>query len=284
MKKNLKYYLKKAQKEGWAIGQFNFSDFSQLKGIVAAAQKMRSPIILGTSEGESGFLGINQAVSLVKAFCQETKLPIYLNLDHGKNLGYLKRVAFSGYDAVHFDGSTLTLAENWKITKRLAVYAQPKGVVVEGGVGNLRGTSELHSGTVLVNETDLTRPEEAEFFSQKTGVDSLAVSIGNVHGVYEQMPVLDQERLSEIKKRTKVFLVLHGGSGFAAEEIKKAIENGIVKININTEIRVAWRKAIKGVLEQSEEVRPYKLLLPVVEAVQKVVEEKIRIFGSANKK
>ena len=283
MSKNLKYYLKKAQAEGWAIGQFNFSDLSQLKGIVAAAQKLRSPVILGTSEGEVGYLGVNQAISLVSSYLKESKLPLYLNLDHGHDLSYLKKVAFSGYHAVHFDGSNLFLEENISISRKLVAYCRPKGVIIEGEVGSLKGTSELHGDTVEINKGDLTDPLQAEEFAKKTIVDSLAVSIGNVHGVYQQMPQLDYDRLKEVKKRTKVFLVLHGGSGYSGQEIKEAIKDGIVKVNINTELRMAWRQAVEAAMKQSGEMKPYKILSQAAQAVQQVVEEKILIFGSNNK-
>src|SRR3989344_3024412 len=133
--KNLKYYLNKAYKEKWAVGQFNFSDFSQVKGIVQAAQNLRTPIILGTSEGESKFVGLQEAVAIRNVLRKETGLPIFLNLDHGKSPEYLKEAILAGYDMVHFDGSKLPLEENIKITKKVVSFAKTRGIVVEGEVG-----------------------------------------------------------------------------------------------------------------------------------------------------
>src|SRR3989338_3512597 len=147
--KPLKYYFKKAYKEKFAIGQFNFSTFEQVKGIVAAAQNLKSPIILGTSEGESKFVGLTEAVAMRDALRKKTGLPIFLNLDHGKSFSakgglasgeeysYIKEAIMAGYDMVHFDGSKLSLEENIKISKQVVRYAKWRGVVVEGEVGRI---------------------------------------------------------------------------------------------------------------------------------------------------
>ncbi len=284
---NLKDYFKKAQKEQWAIGQFNFSTFSQLKGIIEAAKKMKSPIILGTSEGESKFLGLEQAVALKNAFQKETGLPIFLNLDHGKSFEYLKEACDSGYEAVHFDDSKLPIEENIEKTKEVVKYAKKFGILVEGEVGVIGETSKVYEEKFELREEDLTNPKEAEKYIKETEVDSLAVSIGTFHGITVKggNPRIKLERLKEIKQRTgDKFLVLHGGSGTPEEDIKKAIELGIVKININTELRLAYTNTLKKVLEENpKEIKPYKYLPEVIEAVQKVVEEKIELFGSNNK-
>ncbi|MFH1451271.1 MAG: class II fructose-bisphosphate aldolase [bacterium] len=283
MAKDLKYYFKKAAKEGWAMGQFNFSTLEQLRAIFLAAEKLQAPTILGTSEKESLFFGIAEAVALVRIFRKRSGLPIFLNLDHGKDLSYLKRVADFGYDAVHFDGSQLPLRENIKKTAQLVEYCCKKGVLVEGEVGVLAGSGKNDLGKIAVAEKSLTRPQEAAEFVAKTKVDSLAISVGNVHGVYRQMPQIDYLRIKEIKKTIKAFLVFHGGSGFGSKEITAAIKAGIVKININTELRIAWRTALERSLRQSQEIKPYNLLLSVSEAVEKTVEDKIRLFHSDKK-
>jgi len=275
---NLLEYFKKAQKEKWAIGQFNFSTDEQLKGIIAAAQNLKSPIIIGTSEGESRFLGLKQAVALVKSFREETDFPVFLNLDHGKNLDYIKEAINLGYDCVHFDGSELSLSDNIELTKEIVKAASKKGVLVEGEIGIIGKGTE-------VKEENLTCLEDAKRFVHKTGVNSLAISIGNVHGVYQKMPKIDFERLKKIRTTIETPLVLHGGSGTKEKDIKKVIKEGIVKININTELRMAWKKTLKATINQSkrEEIKPYKILLPVIKATQKVVEKKIKLFGSQNK-
>ena len=268
MSNKIEYYLKKAQKEGWAIGHFNISNLETLRAIVQAAQKLKSPVLIGTSEGESKFVGLKQAVALAKVFQEETGLPIFLNLDHGKSFEYIKEAVDSGYNAVHFDGSELPLEENIKITREIVEIAQKIGVLVEGEVGAIGGK--------------LTDPKEAERFVRETGVDNLAINIGTWHGQGEKTGI-DFNLLKEIKTAVKnVPLVLHGGSGVPAEHIKEAIRLGVSLIRINTELRSAFTNTLKKVLE-GDEIIPYKYMPAVIEAVQRVVEEKIKLFNSNDK-
>ena len=281
----LKNYLQRAQAGDWAVAQINFSTPEQLRGIFAAGANLKSPLILGTSEGESKFLGFEEIVSLVKIYRKKYKFPTaFLNLDHGKNPDWIRSAVDFGYDAVHFDGSALPLEENIKQTKKIAEYGHRKGVLVEGELGAIKGESVFHEGKAEIAREDLTLPENVEKFLRETKVDSLAVAIGNVHGVYNIMPHLDFERLKEIDKKSKAFLVLHGGSGIPDQEIKQAIKLGIAKINFNTEIRIAWKKALEDVFQTApNEVKPYKILPRVQEAIQKKVEEKIILLNSQNK-
>ncbi len=282
--KELKYYLRKAQKEKWAVGQFNFSTIEQLRGILAAAREKRSPVILGTSESEGKFLGLKETIALVEISKIKYQIPAFLNFDHGKDLKWTKQAIDYGYPAVHFDGSELSLEENIKYAKKIVEYARKKNVLVEGELGYLRGESRVHKQIAKIKKEDLTSPQEVVRFTKKTKVDSLAIVIGNIHGIYVRMPKLDFERLKEINKKTNAFLVLHGGSGISNEEIKKAIKLGIVKININTELRVVWKNSLENSFKRKpQEIKPYKILAQVQTAVQKVVEEKIKLFGSANK-
>ena len=286
--KNIKYYLKKAQKEGWAIGQFNFSDFTQMKGILASAEKMKSPIILGTSEGESKFFGLQEAVALRDVLRKKFNLPIFLNLDHGHSFEYVKEAIDAGYDMVHIDGSKLPMEENIKITKQVVKYAYKKGVTVEGEVGRI-GTdaSTIYSEKFQIKEEDLTNPKEAEEYIKKTGVDLLAVSVGNFHGIEVSGidPNLRLDVLKAVKEKVgATLLVLHGGSGTPEDDIKEAIKIGVVKININTELRLAFSGNLRKVLNGNmEEITPYKFLEGAKNAVGKVTELKINLFGSANK-
>ena len=285
---DLKNYFQKAQKEGWAIGHFNISNLETLRAIVQAAQNLKSPVIFGTSEGESKFIGLKQVVALAKSFKEETGLPIFLNLDHGKSFEYIGEAIDLGYDAVHFDGSKLSLEENIKIAKEVVDYAHKKGVLVEGEVGFIAGASELLERAPEIKEEDLTNPDDALRFINETGADSLAVNIGTFHGIeiYGENPHINLQKLKEIKNKVgdRVFLVLHGGSGTPEEDIKEAIKLGIVKININTELRLAFTNTLKQVLrENPKETTPYKYMSKVIGAVQKVVEDKIKLFGSDNK-
>ena len=285
--KNLEYYLNKAKKEKWAIGQFNFSALPQLEAIVEAAKEMQSPVILGTSEGESRFLGLKQAVALVRAYRAETGLPLFLNLDHGKSFEYIKKAIDVGYDMVHFDGSKLPFKDNVNLTKEVLKYAKKSGIVVEGEMGVI-GTdaSKMYEEKFEIKEENLTRPFEAEDYIKETQVKCLAVSIGNFHGMSAGGdPQLNLRRLAEIKKQIKdTCLVLHGGSGTPEKDLKKAISLGIVKININTELRLAFTSTLKKSLEDNpKEITPYKYQVDSIGAVKKVVEDKIKLFGSKNK-
>jgi fructose-bisphosphate aldolase class II len=260
---------------------------------VAAARELNSPIIVATSEGEGKFFGFREAAALVDAWRHGSKLPIILNLDHGKKLETIKKAVAAGYNAIHFDGSSLSYEENLKQTKAVVDYIREvektfdREIIVEGELGYLRGGSSVHEEALEIKPEDLTRPEQANEFVEKTGVDSLAVVIGNAHGVFtvgEER--LNLERLAEIKKvlGEKAFLVLHGGSGIPIQDVKKAIELGIVKVNINTELRVAYKAGLdKEFKEQPKETTPYKMLQPSVDEVKKVAMEKIKMFGSENK-
>ena len=285
--KNIKYYLKKAQKEGFAIGQFNFSDFTQMKAICEEAAELKSPFILGTSEGESNFFGLREAVAL-RDVTRSNGLAVFLNLDHGKSVDYLKQAIDAGYDMVHFDGSKIPLEENIKITKEVVKYAHKRGVIVEGEVGLIAtDSSKLYSGKFEIKEENLTKPDEAVKYLKETKVDLLAVSIGNFHGIEISGidPNLRIDLLRSIKEKTKnTFLVLHGGSGTPEDDIKEAIKNGIVKININTELRLAFSGNLRRALNANqEEIVPYKFLLDAKNSVKGVVDRKINLFNSSNK-
>lgn len=285
--KSLKYYLKKAYREHWAIGQFNFSDFSELKGIVAASEHLKSPVILGTSEGESKFFGLQEAVALRDTLRKKTGLPIFLNLDHGHSFEYVKEAMVVGYDMVHFDGSKLSLEENIKMSREVLNFAKWRSVLVEGEVGHFAtDSSVVYQGNFEVKEEDLTSISDAEQYIKKAKVDILAVNVGTFHGIDTNVssPNIKLDRLKEISQKVKVPLVLHGGSGTPEADLKEAIKLGITKININTDIRVAFSRSLRESLGANEqEIVPYKYLPSAISAVQKAVEEKIKLFGSEDK-
>lgn len=289
----MKEILKKAQSEKYAIGAFNFSTAEVLKATVAVAKELSSPIIVATSENEAEFFGMAEAAALVSAWRHGTKLPIILNLDHGKSLASIKKAVEAGYNAVHFDGSSLIYEENIALTKAVVDYVRKfekeygADIIVEGELGYLRGASELHEEALVIKPEDLTSPEQAKDFVERTGINSLAVVIGNAHGVFAKGEErLNLERLAQIKSvlGESVFLVLHGGSGIPFDDVKKAIELGIVKVNVNTELRMAYQEGlVEEIKAKPTETTPYKILAPSFEAVKKVVGEKIKMFGSDNK-
>ncbi|MFH1656771.1 MAG: class II fructose-bisphosphate aldolase [Candidatus Nealsonbacteria bacterium] len=281
---DLKEYFKKAQKQKWAIGQFNFSTLEQLRAIFASAQKTKSPIILGTSQGESNFLGLKEIVALTEISKIKYNVPAFLNFDHGKDLKVLKSAIDFGYSAVHFDGSELSFKKNIEQTKKIVEYAHKRGVLVEGELGHITGQSKQHLGKIKIKKEDLTLVDQVNQFIKQTKVDTLAVSIGNFHGVSKESPNLDLELLKEIQEQTKTFLVLHGGSGISSIDIKKTIKLGIVKINVNTELRMIWKESLeKSLRDKKINTKPYSILSNVENLMEKKVIEKIKLFGSNNK-
>jgi len=271
-----------ARKKHHAIGAFNFSEISQVKGIISAARKTGQPFILQTSEGESKYLGLETAVALKNLAERELGKQVILNLDHGKSFEYLKKAIAAGYTMVHFDGAGLPFEENVKITRSTVEYAHKHGVLVEGEVGVLKGASKVHREKIIVRPEDMTHPEEAKEFVERTGVDFIATVVGNLHGLYLNCPKkLDLKRLSEIRKAIgdKAFLTMHGGSGIPPGQVKKAITSGIVKINVNTELRLAWRKGIeKSFRANKDEVAPPKIMPAVADEVARIVEKKMLMF------
>lgn len=300
---NLNAWLRVARKENFAIGHFNVSDFGGLKAVIGAAEALGAPVIIGVSDGERYFLGTGQIVALVRAFREETGLPIFLNADHAKSLESFKEAVDAGFDSVHFDGSELPYDQNVLQTKQAVLYAKSKNpdISVEGELGYLRGSSRVQE-VVEIKPEDMTDPDMALEFVKATGVDRLAPVFGNIHGIVQKVIVaaptsgvgvpteasgdekLDIERLRAIAVKTDAFLVLHGGSGLSASDIQAAIKAGTVKAHINTELRVAYRQGLEQALRQMPgETTPYKYLPVAIQAMQKVVEEKIRLFGSAGK-
>jgi len=280
---HLNEILLKATKQGWSTGHFNISNLEQLKGIVAAAKELQSPLLIGLSEGERKFFGIKNAVSLIRSIRQETGLPIFLNPDHSHSVESAKEAFDAGFDSVHIDLSSRPLEENIRGTKEVVDYVKSKDpdVSVEAELGYLRGESKKQEN-IEIKEEDLTKPEEAAEFVEKTGIDRFSGAYGNIHGIAAQMPKLDVERIRAIRSilPEKICMVLHGGSGISDDEIKEAISAGIANIHINTEIRIAFTEALRQALEGNDETTPYKYLEPAVAAVKQKAEEKLRLFGS----
>lgn len=280
--------LLSAQKNNQAVGHFNISNLEQLRAIMEAAKSFNTPIMIGLSEGERKFVGLRQAVALVKAFKEEYGLPIFINPDHSHSVESAKEAYDAGFDSVHIDLSKLPFKENIEGTKEVVDYVKSKNqeISVEGELGYLRGESRIQKEKITIIPEDLTKPEEAAEFAEKTGIDRFAGAYGNSHGISLDEPTLDIERIKAIRKvlLEKVAMVLHGGSGIPDNEIKEALKAGIVNIHINTEIRTAYAEALRKFLaENPEETTPYKILAPAVVAVRVKVEEKLKLFNSVNK-
>ena len=277
--------LGKAKNEGYALGAFNAGNLEIARAIVQAGQDKQLPLIIETSAGEAEHFGMENFLDVIENFRQEAGLSILTNFDHGPGLEECQKAIEVGYNLVHFDGSGLPYEENVKITKALVEQAHQKSVLVEAEIDKIVGESRFseeaaESVQAMGNYTD---PTKAADFVRQTGCDILAVFIGNLHGTYSTPPKLDLERLQMIHQQAPCFLSLHGGSGLLPEDIQASIKLGVVKINVNTELRIAFKETLENVLKGSEEIAIYKIMPPVIAAVQKVVEEKIELFGSSQK-
>lgn len=282
---SLKKTIADAEARGVAIGHFNISNIEGLWGIFRAAQELGVPVIIGVSEGERDFVGVRQAAALVKSIRDEYDYPIFLNADHSYSFERVKEAVDAGFDAVIFDGAKLPIEENIAITKQCVEYARGVNpeVLVEAELGYIGTSSKLlekiPEGVTL---EQLTTPEEAQRFVNETGVDLFSPSVGNIHGMLKGAPNprLNIERIREIRKAARVPLVLHGGSGIADDDFRDAIKAGISVIHINTEIRVAYRDAIRAYLaENPEEIAPYRLMQPSEDAVREVVKKRLALFN-----
>lgn len=289
MIKTLREYIKEAEEKKVAIGHFNISNIEALHGIYNAARKLNVPIIIGVSEGEEEFIGRNEVSSLVKMIREKDNYPIFLNADHHYTFSSVKDALDAGYDAAIIDAVKLPLEENIALTKKCVDYAKELGekegrdILIEAELGFIGQSSKLLEEIPEgVNEETMTTPLDAKTFVEQTGISLLAPSVGNIHGMVKGgNPRLDINRIKEVRSACGVPLVLHGGSGIVDEDFVNAISSGISIIHINTEIRVAYKLALEKYLKENpSEVAPYKILKPAVEAIEKIVEERLKLFNN----
>lgn len=280
-------WLEKAKKEKFAIGAFNVGNLETFKAVVAAAVNKRSPVIIESSSKETKWMGAANVVDIAKNYAEEFDIPILINLDHSTTYEDCIVGIEAGYEMIHVDGSKLEFEENVKLTKRVTNLVHQRDLIAEGELDHIGGSSEVHQGSAVVEAAKgvMTDPKRAAEFVAETGVDIFAAFIGNVHGMYLGSPKnLDIDRLKQIAASTGAFLSLHGSSGIPEDQIKQAIASGIVKINLNTELRRAFKDNLNRVLkEQPDEYALYNLEPDVLAAVQQIVEHKIELFGSAGK-
>jgi len=295
-KVHLSDVLSRAGREGWATGHFNVSELDQMRAIVQACKEVGAPAIVGTSEGERKHLGLLEAVALRDVMRKEYGIPIFLNADHCKSVQSATEAIDAGYDSVHIDLSALPYGENAKGTKEIVDYAKRKSdfprevrlpdISIEGELGYLRGESKVQKEKIEVRPEDYTDPELAAEFVENTGVSRLAIAVGNIHGISLDEPTLDIERIRAIRRAVpeKVALVLHAGSGIPDDQIQEAIKAGIANIHINTDVRIAFVRELKKSLEEHiNEVAMYKLDASAIDAMKKVIREKLKLFRSTNR-
>ncbi len=281
-------WFEKAQKENFAIGAFNVDNLEIFKGIITAAKNKNSPVMVEFSPGEAGYFGLKNLVDMVVNAREEYKIPILLNLDHSKTVQDCRAaIAQPGFDDVHFDGSHLDVEENIKGAKEVVALAHAKGIIVEGELDKLGGSSEVHDEEIdeAVLRQSYSDPKRALRFVSESGIDIFAAVFGNIHGTFPTQPDLDIALLTQIKGALPdTFLSLHGGSGIPAVQVQSAIKAGIVKVNINTELRIAYRDALVEKLgENPKEYKIYSFSEEIAMAVSAVVENKIEVFGSSGK-
>jgi fructose-bisphosphate aldolase class II len=280
--KTLREQIKWAEENKVAIGHFNISNLEGLHAVYNVGKKLGVPVIIGLSEGEEDFVGRNEAVALIKEIREKEKYPIYLNADHHYSFERVKEAIDAGFDSVIIDVADKSYDENVALTKQCVEYAKNSGrdVLVEAELGYIGSGSSIKD-TIPEGAGILTDPSEAKKFVEETGIDMLAPSVGSIHGLIKSgKPHINTERVKEIKDKTGVPLVLHGGSGLRDEDFVGGIDAGISIIHINTEIRVAFTEALqKFIKENPNETTPYKILKPAVEAIERVVENRLKLFN-----
>lgn len=306
--KTLRQHIQEAREKGIAIGHFNISNIEALNGIVKAAQKLNVPVVIGVSEGERDFIGVHQVSALIRSLRQKLNHPIFLNADHTYSFDRVKEAIDAGFDMVITDHAGTDMQANIDFTRQAVQYAKevnekrangqdgsqgvgfPVEVLVEAEIGYIGKSSKVLDGVpaeILLDENGnialsaLTTAEDASTFVRETGIDLLAPAVGNLHGIVKNaQPKLNISRIAEIAASTDAPLVLHGASGIGNDELASAVEAGISMVHYNTELRIAYRDAVRDALAQNpNEVAPYKFLASSVDAVEKVVEEKLRIMN-----
>ncbi len=275
-----KQMLKDAQIGKYAIGAFNIENMEMAQAVVAAAEKMRAPVMMATTSSTARYAPPAVFYGIVRALADAATVPVALHLDHGDSVESAKAALAAGYSSVMMDGSKLPFEENIDVVRKVVEAAQEYDVPVEAELGKVGGKEDEHE----VKDPGYTDPAEAARFVQETGIDSLAVAIGTAHGVYVSEPRLDVDRLSAIRAVVTIPLVLHGSSGLSDEAVRECVARGICKVNFATELRQAFTRGMREALAAKPDgFDPKQFLKPARDAVFALVCERISVCGSANK-
>jgi len=275
-----KKMLSDAQKGGYAIGAFNVENMEMVKAVIAAAEELKAPVILQTTPSTVKYGTLETYAAIVKAEAAKATVPVCLHLDHGNSFELAVQAINVGYTSVMIDGSGMGFEENIALTKKVVDVANACGIPVEAELGKIGGKEDDLEADADTN----TNPAEAKEFAERTGVSSLAIAIGTAHGFYEGTPVLDKNRVAEVKAVVEAPLVLHGASGLSDADVRECIEKGMCKVNFATELRVAYTEAGKKLLgEKPETFDPKKLGVVGMEAVKKLVMERMKVCGCDGK-
>lgn len=283
---NTKKIILRAQQEGYAVPAFNVHNLENIRGVVKAAVELKSPLILSCTPSTFRFSGMRNIVEIVKAQAKQYKhvIPITLHMDHHKDFDMIKEGLKLGIKSIMIDASSLSFEENIKMTKKVVHLSRLYDATIEAELGVIPGVEdELIIEHKLVDDS-CTKPVNVVKFVSETLIDSLAISIGNAHGIYHSKPVLNINRLEEVKQVCDIPLVLHGGSGLTKEQIRSCIKNGVAKVNIGTQLKAPFANAIKKYFKENPNVVDPRLYFePAVEAVRKCAIEKILICMSENR-
>jgi len=278
----LRTLMEAAEQGKYAVGAFNCNNMEIVQAIVAAAEELRAPVIIQASQGAIKYAGLHYVAGLAKLAAEQATVPVCIHLDHGTDFNTVIACIRAGFTSVMFDGSQYPKEENIARTKEIVKIAHAVGVSVEGEIGKIGGVEDDIS--VDEREAMLTPVEDAIEFYEATGVDALAMSFGTAHGHYKLPPKLALDRIEEVHRRTGAPLVMHGGSGVPEEDVRRGIEYGIRKVNIDTELREAFLGEVRRQLAlKPNEIDPRKILGPAREVMKEKLKEKIRLFGSAGK-
>lgn len=281
---NLNRVLTPAINYGYGVGSFNVINSSFIESVIGAAENRRAPVIVSLAEVHFQYGDMRSVAACTRALAEEAQVPVVLNLDHGLSFESVAKAVRYGFTSVMFDGSRLEYGENIRQTREIVRLCKPVGVSVEAELGAVGGAEAGDSGGTA-DPFLFTDPVQAGDFVRETGIDALAVAIGNVHGKYKGEPCLDFDRLTAIRKSTGIPLVLHGGSGISDDDFRKAIRCGIAKINFYTEMArmalVRTESYIKGV---SNYYNSFDNMNQVIrDTAREVVEERLEVFGSINR-
>lgn len=272
--------LNDAQKGNYAVGAFNAENMEMVKAIIQAAEELKAPVMIQTTPSTIKYGTLETYYAMVSAEAKKASVPVCLHLDHGSSFELAVQAMKAGYTSVMIDGSHEDFEGNVAVSKKVADVANALGIPVEAELGKVGGKEDDLEADADTN----TDPQEAKEFVERTGVTSLAVAIGTAHGFYHGTPVLDKERVSEVKELVSVPLVLHGASGLSEEDVRECVKRGMCKVNFATELRAAYTDACKKLLEEKPETfDPKKLGVVGIEAVKEIVKSRMVMCGCNGK-
>lgn len=289
---HLGHIINKRMVGKYAVPAFNTSDLEMTQAIARAAEAQNAPVIIQTSVGALEYAGVEELVGIIKTIARKASVPIALHQDHCHDFKLIKKLIDLGYSSVMIDASHLPYKDNLRLTKQVVSYAHKRGVWVQAEIGRILGNEDWQN--VKSGEDLMTDPDEAAEFVAATNIDTLAVAVGSMHGIPVNPKIqkilttlkehIDLTRLAQIRKKVKIPLVLHGASGVPDDQMRKAIGHGVAVFNIDTDLRVAFNKALRDNLDRHPQMYdPRKILAPATEALQKMAETKIKLLKTNGK-